>query len=76
MKELIVLHQSTSSKWYKPWNKRSLSLNFVGFMSIAVLTALFTVFFDIIMMEIGYIYLYFVMLFLMMVNKRAYWDSN
>ncbi|MHA1885231.1 MAG: hypothetical protein ACW96S_09290 [Promethearchaeota archaeon] len=68
MKELIVLHQSTSSKWYKPWNKRSLSLNFVGFMSIAVLTALFTVFFDIIMMEIGYIYLYFVMLFLMMVT--------
>ena len=52
--------------WYKAWNKRSLGLNIIGFMIIAILTAIFTVFFDIIMMDIGYIYLYFVMIFLMM----------
>jgi hypothetical protein len=37
-------------------------------MSIAIITAIFTVFFDIVMMGIGYIYLYFVMIFLMMVT--------
>ncbi|MFW9819369.1 MAG: hypothetical protein ACFFE5_07145, partial [Candidatus Thorarchaeota archaeon] len=46
--------------------KRALGLNLIGFMIIAVLIAVFTVFFDIIMIEIGYIYLYFVMIFLMM----------
>jgi len=35
-------------------------------MIISILTAIFTVFFDIVMMKIGYIYLYFVMIFLMM----------
>ncbi|MFX1268986.1 MAG: hypothetical protein ACFFAK_13585, partial [Promethearchaeota archaeon] len=68
MKEIIMLHQSKNSSWYKPWDKRSMGLNIIGFMSIAVLTAVFTVFFDIIMIEIGYIYLYFVMVFLMMVT--------
>jgi hypothetical protein len=66
MKEIIILKQSAESSWYKPWNKRSIGLNIVGFMMIAVLTAVFTVFFDIVMMKIGYIYLYFVMIFLMM----------
>ncbi len=66
MKEIVILHQIKSSVWYKPWNKRALSLNLIGFMIIAVLNAVFTVFFDIIMIEIGYIYLYFVMIFLMM----------
>jgi hypothetical protein len=37
-------------------------------MLIAILTAIFTVFFDIIMMKIGYIYLYFVLIFLMMIT--------
>ena len=60
MKELIILHQTESSSWYKPWNRRALGLNLIGFMIIAILNAVFTVFFDIIMMEIGYIYLYFV----------------
>ncbi|MHA2393323.1 MAG: hypothetical protein ACXAEX_15385 [Promethearchaeota archaeon] len=68
MKEVIILHQSRNSSWYKPWDKRSLGLNLIGFMSIAILTAIFTVFFDIVMIEIGYIYLYFVMIFLMMVT--------
>jgi hypothetical protein len=66
MKEIIILHQSKSLSWYKPWNKRALGLNLFGFMIIAILNAVFTVFFDIIMIEIGYIYLYFVMIFLMM----------
>jgi hypothetical protein len=66
MKEIVILHQTESSSWYKPWNKRALGLNLIGFMIIAVLNAVFTVFFDIIMIEIGYIYLYFVMIFLMM----------
>ncbi|MFX1456909.1 MAG: hypothetical protein ACFFDB_16155 [Promethearchaeota archaeon] len=68
MKELIILQQSESSSWYKPWNKHSFSINLIGFMLIAVLTAVFTVFFDIVMIEIGYIYLYFVLIFLMMVS--------
>lgn len=68
MKEIIMLHQSQNTSWYKPWNKRSFGLNIIGFMSIAIITAIFTVFFDIVMMGIGYIYLYFVMIFLMMVT--------
>ena len=68
MKEIIMLHQSQNTSWYKPWNKRSFGLNIIGFMSIAIITAIFTVFFDIIMIEIGYIYLYFVMIFLMMIT--------
>jgi len=68
VKEIIMLHQSQNTNWYKPWNKRSLGLNIIGFMSIAILTAIFTVFFDIVMIGIGYIYLYFVMIFLMMVT--------
>jgi len=68
MKEIIMLHQSKNSSWYKSWNKRSLGLNLVGFMIIAILTSVFTVFFDIVMIKIGYIYLYFVMIFLMMVT--------
>jgi hypothetical protein len=63
-----MLHQSKNTNWYKPWNKRSLGLNIIGFMSIAIVTAIFTVFFDIVMIEIGYIYLYFVMIFLMMIT--------
>ncbi|MFX0023743.1 MAG: hypothetical protein ACFE9S_15560 [Candidatus Hermodarchaeota archaeon] len=66
MKEIIILNQSDTSSWYKPWNRRALGLNLIGFMIIAVLNAAFTVFFDIVMIEIGYIYLYFVMIFLMM----------
>ncbi len=66
MKEIIILHQTENLSWYKPWSKQTLGLNVIGFMIIAVLTAVFTVFFDIIMIEIGYIYLYFVMIFLMM----------
>jgi len=68
MKELILLNRTQDSSWYRSWDKRSLGLNFIGFMMIAVLTAIFTVFFDIVMMGIGYIYLYFVMIFLMMVT--------
>ncbi|MFX1288729.1 MAG: hypothetical protein ACFFFY_09260, partial [Promethearchaeota archaeon] len=68
MKEIIILNQIVESSWYTPWNKRSFGLNIVGFMMIAVLSAVFTVFFDIVMMKIGYIYLYFVMIFLMMVT--------
>ncbi|MFW9783843.1 MAG: hypothetical protein ACFFFB_16275 [Candidatus Heimdallarchaeota archaeon] len=68
MKEVIILEQTRNSNWYKPWNKRSLGLNLIGFITIAILTSIFTVFFDIIMMEIGYIYIYFVMIFLMMVT--------
>ncbi|MFW9824002.1 MAG: hypothetical protein ACFFE4_13745, partial [Candidatus Thorarchaeota archaeon] len=68
MKELIILQQSERTSWYKPWKGRSFGLNLIGFMSIAVLTAVFTVFFDIVMMNIGYIYLYFVLIFLMMVS--------
>ncbi|MFX1427742.1 MAG: hypothetical protein ACFFBE_14915 [Promethearchaeota archaeon] len=68
MKELIILHQSKSQSWYKHWDRRALGLNIIGFLMIAFLTAVFTIFFDIIMMEIGYIYLYFVMIFLMMVT--------
>ncbi|UCC20882.1 MAG: hypothetical protein JSV62_06275 [Promethearchaeota archaeon] len=66
MKEIVMLYQSKHTSWYKPWDKRSLGLNIIGFMVIAVLTAIFTVFFDIVMIKIGYIYLYFVMIFLMM----------
>ncbi|MFX0075150.1 MAG: hypothetical protein ACFE96_06895 [Candidatus Hermodarchaeota archaeon] len=66
MKEIIILKKSTESSWYKSWDKRSFGLNIVGFIMIAILTAIFTVFFDIVMMKIGYIYLYFVMIFLMM----------
>lgn len=66
MKEITILKQSIESSWYKPWNKRSLGLNIAGVMMIALLTAIFTVFFDIVMMKIGYIYLYFVLIFLMM----------
>ena len=68
MKELMILYQSKSTSWYKPWNKRSFGLNITGFMIISVLSAIFTIFFDIIMINIGYIYLYFVMIFLMMVT--------
>ena len=68
MKEIIMLHQTKNTSWHKPWNKRSLGLNIIGFISIALITAIFTVFFDIIMIEIGYIYLYFVMIFLMMIT--------
>ncbi|MFW9968946.1 MAG: hypothetical protein ACFFDF_02015 [Candidatus Odinarchaeota archaeon] len=68
MKELIMLYQVKNSNWYKSWNKRSLGLNIIGFMLIAVLSAIFTVFFDIVMIKIGYIYLYFVLIFLMMVT--------
>ncbi len=63
-----MLHQFQNTSWYKPWNKRSFGLNIIGFMSIAIITAIFTVFFDIIMIKIGYIYLYFVMIFLMMIT--------
>jgi hypothetical protein len=66
MREIIILNQSIESSWYKSWNKRSFCLNIVGFVTIAILTAVFTVFFDILMTKIGYIYLYFVMIFLMM----------
>jgi len=72
MKEMIMLHQTKNTSWYKPWNKRSLGLNIIGFMSIAILSAVFTVFFDIVMIGIGYIYLYFVMIFLMMVTYFFY----
>ena len=68
MKELIILNQTKNSSWYEPWNKRSLGLNIIGFMLIAILNALFTVFFDIVMIGIGYIYIYFVLIFLMMVT--------
>ncbi|MFX1380235.1 MAG: hypothetical protein ACFFA4_14200 [Promethearchaeota archaeon] len=67
MKELIILSQSQNSSWYKPWTKRSLGLNIIGFLLIAILTGIFTVFFDIVWIGIGYIYLYFVLIFLMMV---------
>ncbi|MFW9773946.1 MAG: hypothetical protein ACFFEO_17475 [Candidatus Thorarchaeota archaeon] len=65
MKEIVMLDRIKDSSWYKPWDKRSLALNILGFMIIAILSAIFTVFFDIIMIGIGYIYLYFVMIFLM-----------
>jgi hypothetical protein len=68
VKEIVMLDRIKDSSWYKPWDKRSLALNSVGFMVIAVLTAIFTVFFDIVMIGIGYIYLYFVMIFLIMVT--------
>ncbi|MFW9828112.1 MAG: hypothetical protein ACFFEY_10995 [Candidatus Thorarchaeota archaeon] len=68
MKEIVMLYHSKNTNWYKPWNKRSLGLNMVGFMLIAIITAMFTVFFDIVMIGIGYIYLYFVMIFLMMIT--------
>ncbi len=68
MKEIVVLYHSKNTNWYKPWNKRSLGLNMVGFMLVAIITAIFTVFFDIVMIRIGYIYLYFVMIFLMMIT--------
>ncbi|MFX1323310.1 MAG: hypothetical protein ACFE8N_00020 [Promethearchaeota archaeon] len=68
MKEIIILEQINSSNWYKPWNKRTLGLNLIGFFAIGIITAIFTVFFDIVMMGIGYIYLYFVMIFLMMIT--------
>jgi hypothetical protein len=68
MRELIILNQSQKSSWYRPWNKRSLGFNIIGFMLIAILTAVFTVFFDIVWLDIGYIYLYFVLIFLMMVT--------
>ncbi|MFX1490320.1 MAG: hypothetical protein ACFFBI_14310 [Promethearchaeota archaeon] len=68
MKELVMLHQIKRSNWYKPWNRRSVGLNLIGFMIIAILTLIFTIFFDIIMIKIGYIYLYFVMIFLMMIT--------
>ncbi|MFX1420519.1 MAG: hypothetical protein ACFE9N_16600 [Promethearchaeota archaeon] len=68
MKEMIILYQTKNTTWYKPWNKRSLGLNIIGFMLIAIIIAVFTVFFDIVMIGIGYIYLYFVMIFLMMVT--------
>ncbi|MFW9999739.1 MAG: hypothetical protein ACFE9Q_10875 [Candidatus Hodarchaeota archaeon] len=68
MKEIVMLYQSKNLNWYKPWDKRSLGLNIIGFMLIAIITAIFTVFFDIVLMEIGYIYIYFVLIFLMMVT--------
>lgn len=68
MKEIVMLCQTNNLNWYKPWDKRSLGLNIIGFMLIAIITAIFTVFFDIVMMEIGYIYIYFVLIFLMMVT--------
>jgi len=66
MKEIVMLYKTKNSSWYKPWNKRSLGFNIIGFMIIAMITAIFTVFFDIVMIGIGYIYIYFVMIFLMM----------
>ena len=66
MKEIVMLYQTKNSSWYKPWNKRSLGFNLIGFMLISIITAIFTVFFDIVMIGIGYIYIYFVMIFLMM----------
>ncbi len=68
MKELIILNQSQNLGWYNPWTKRSFGLNIIGFMLIAVLTGIFTVFFDIVWLDIGYIYIYFVLIFLMMVT--------
>ena len=71
MRELIVLNQSQklkNSSWYKPWDKQSLGFNIIGFILIAVLTAVFTVFFDIVWLDIGYIYIYFVLIFLMLVS--------
>ena len=68
MKEMIMLYQTKNSSWYKPWTKRSFGYNTIGFMLIAILTAIFTVFFDIVMMKIGYIYIYFVLIFLMTVT--------
>jgi len=68
LKELVILNQSQNLGWYKPWTKRSFGLNIIGFMLIAVLTFIFTVFFDIIWLDIGYIYIYFVLIFLMMVT--------
>ena len=68
MKELIILNQSQNLSWYKPWTKRSFGLNNIGFMLIAIVTGIFTVFFDIVWLEIGYIYIYFVLIFLMMVT--------
>ncbi|MFX0145850.1 MAG: hypothetical protein ACFE9C_17425 [Candidatus Hodarchaeota archaeon] len=65
MKEIVMLDQINNSSWYKPWDKRSLGFNVIGFITIAVLSAIFTVFFDIVMIKIGYIYLYFVLIFLM-----------
>ena len=66
MKEIVMLYQTKNSNWYKPWDKRSLGFNLIGFMLISIITAIFTVFFDIVMIGIGYIYIYFVMIFLMM----------
>jgi hypothetical protein len=66
VKEIVMLYQTKNSSWYKPWDKRSFGFNLIGFMLIAIITAIFTVFFDIVMIGIGYIYLYFVMIFLMM----------
>ncbi|MFX0041137.1 MAG: hypothetical protein ACFFAB_17490 [Candidatus Heimdallarchaeota archaeon] len=68
MKEIVMLDQIKTSSWYKPWDKRSLGFNVIGFITIAVLSAIFTVFFDIVMMKIGYIYLYFDLIFLMAVT--------
>ena len=68
MKELVILNQSQNTSWYKPWDKRSLGFNIMGFMLIAILTAVFTVFFDIVWLNIGYIYIYFVLIFLMLVT--------
>ena len=66
MKEIVMFYQTENSSWYKPWSTRSLGFNLIGFMLIAIITAIFTVFFDIVMIGIGYIYIYFVMIFLMM----------
>ena len=63
-----MLYQNKDLNWYKPWDKRLLGLAFIGFMLIAILNGIFTVFFDIVMIKIGYIYLYFVLIFLMMVT--------
>jgi hypothetical protein len=68
MKEIIILYQTKNTSWYKPWTKRSFGFNLIGFILIAILTAIFTVFFDIVMMKIGYIYIYFVLIFLMTVT--------
>ncbi|MFX1555212.1 MAG: hypothetical protein ACFFBV_14905 [Promethearchaeota archaeon] len=68
MKEIVMLYQTKNSNWYKPWDKRSLGFNLIGFMLISIITAIFTVFFDIVMIGIGYIYIYFVLIFLMMVT--------
>ncbi|MFX1406097.1 MAG: hypothetical protein ACFFBW_04020 [Promethearchaeota archaeon] len=68
MKEIVMLYQSKDSSWYRSWDKRKIGLALLGFIIIAILNAIFTVFFDIIMIKIGYIYLYFVMIFLMTVT--------